>query len=85
MFRCGKIDVKTEPPLIPLTGEELNRGANKSNEARLDVSANGFWTRGDKAFFDVRIFNPFALKHRKQNLEKVQMKLKRKNATINAL
>ena len=65
------IDVNVEPTLIPLTGESLNNRTNKANEARLDVSANGFWTRGDKAFFDVRIFNPFALKHRRQNLEKV--------------
>ena len=65
------IDVKVEPTLIPLTGESLNNRTNKANEARLDVSANGFWTRGDKAFFDVRIFNPLALKHRRQNLEKV--------------
>ena len=27
------------------------------------ISARGFWQRGDKAFFDVRIFNPFAKSH----------------------
>ena len=29
----------------------------------MDNSARGFWQRGDKAFFDVRIFNPFAKSH----------------------
>ena len=59
-------DVKIEPQLLPLTGEHLNRRANKSNEARLDVSAVGFWTRGDRAFFDVRVF----IKYRQQKLDK---------------
>ena len=63
-------DVKIEPQLLPLTGEHLNPRANKSNEARLDVSAVGFWTRGDRAFFDVRVFNPFAFKYRQQKLDK---------------
>ena len=63
-------DVKTEPVLLPLTGEELNPRIIKSDNARLDTSAVGFWTRGEQAFFDTRIFNPFALKHRRQNLAK---------------
>ena len=29
------------------------------NEARVDVAARDFWTHGQKAFFDVKIFNPF--------------------------
>ena len=64
-------DVKIEPQLLPITGEELNPRSNLSDEARLDISAVGFWTRGERAFFNVRIFNPFALKHRRRNLDKV--------------
>ena len=48
------------------TGEELNPRIIKSDNARLDISAVGFWARGEQAFFDTRIFNPFALKHRRQ-------------------
>ena len=39
-------DVEIEPPLLPLTGENLAQNSNKSEEARLDVSARGFWQRG---------------------------------------
>ena len=55
-------DVCVEPPLQPLTGEALS-GASAITEdgARLDIAANGFWGgRHDRAFFDVRIFNPYA-------------------------
>ena len=54
-------DVRLEPPLIPLTREKLRFGtSNRSEEARLDISARGFWNRGQRAFFDVRIFDPTA-------------------------
>ena len=55
-------DVCVEPPLQPLTGEALS-GASAITEdgARLDIAANGFWGgRYDRAFFDVRVFNPYA-------------------------
>ena len=39
-------DVSTEPTLLPLDGEHLQCStANKSREARVDISARGFWTR----------------------------------------
>jgi len=50
-------DVTIEPQLEPITGEELSSGAIKENGTRADVSARGFWTRGQRAFFDVRVFN----------------------------
>ena len=59
-------DVAIEPHLTPVTGENLPRSSNTGDDARLDVSA-----RGQRAFFDVRVFNPFALSHLKQNLQKV--------------
>ena len=46
-------DVQTEPELQPLTGEQLNRGTIKGDEARLDVRARGFLRRGQNAYFDV--------------------------------
>ena len=64
-------DVEIEPHLIPLSGEHLERSANAADEARLDLSVRGFWQRGQKAFFDVRVFNPFAPTHRSQKLPNV--------------
>ena len=52
-------DVQVEPMLQPLTGERFKlRTANVEEGARLDVSARGFWMRGNKAFVDVKVFNP---------------------------
>ncbi|KAG0729126.1 hypothetical protein GWK47_030959 [Chionoecetes opilio] len=63
-------DVSTEPTLLPLDGEQLQyRTANTANEARVDVSARGFWTRGRRAFMDIRIFDPMAACHRGISLE----------------
>ena len=41
--------------------------ANRSDEARLDISATGFWTPGQRAFFDVRVFDLNAQRY--ENLE----------------
>ncbi|XP_073253376.1 uncharacterized protein [Porites lutea] len=57
-------DVETEPVLQEITGEELNRGANKAPDARLDVHARGFWDRQQSAFFDVRVCHPNADSYR---------------------
>jgi len=44
-------DVRVEPLLTPLTGEEFNeRSANSSDDARLDIKARGFWQAGQLAF-----------------------------------
>ena len=65
-------DVKIEPALQPLTGEDLKeRTANYSDEARLDVSARSFWVTGQRAFFDIRIFNPIARRY--SDLEMAKM------------
>ena len=56
-------DVEVEPQLQNLTGETLNSSTNASDEANLDVSARGCWQRGQRAFFDVRVFNPFENSH----------------------
>ncbi len=62
-------DVEVEPHLQELTGEQLT--GITSDEARLDLSVRGFWQRGERAFFDVRIFNPFAPTHVNRDLDKV--------------
>ena len=64
-------DVCVEPPLVELTGEEMDhRTANTSPEARLDISARGVWARNQRAFFDVRVFSPNARRFQNQTLKK---------------
>ena len=60
------VEVSIEPPLVPLTGEVLHARANKSDEARLDIATRGFWQNYEMAFFDVRVFNPFAKSYENQ-------------------
>ena len=57
---AGCKDVKIEPQLLPLNGEQLPSGSNTSELAQLDVSARGVWAPLDRAFFDVRVFHPQA-------------------------
>ena len=64
-------EVHTEPMLQPLTGESLRPGANKEEQARLDIAARGFWQDCEMAFFDVRVFNPFARSHLSNSLDSV--------------
>ena len=54
--------VGTEPCLQPVTEEQLtHRTANREEGARLDIVAQNFWGRDrQSAFFDVRVFNPYA-------------------------
>ena len=44
-------DIGVEPRMQPLEGEWLPPSANKSDEARLDVRAKGFWDNQMDAFF----------------------------------
>ena len=54
-------NVQVEPPLLPLTWETISPTSTiRSNEARTDVRATGFWGRRLGAFFDVRVFHPNA-------------------------
>lgn len=64
--------VGIEPGLQPLTQETLiHSTANSEDGARLDVVADGFWGGSrQRAFFDVRVFNPFAQSHCKSTLAK---------------
>ena len=63
--------MQLEPPLQPLTGEELcERSAITIDEARCDVSARGFWSAGQVVFLDIRVFNPNANRYVNQSLKK---------------
>ena len=49
-------NVQVEPHLQPLDNEVMNlKSTTTSSDARLDVKAGGFWSRGVTAFFDVRV------------------------------
>ena len=63
-------DVRTEPSLLELGGETLNKQANITNEARLDVSATGFWIPGQRVFLDVRVFDLNAQRYKGLELSK---------------
>ena len=58
---CSEVTV--EPSLVPVTGEQfgLRSASTADSEARLDIAASGFFGgRFERAFFDVRVFSPFA-------------------------
>ena len=63
-------DVRIEPILQPLTGEEQSIGGNVLVKARADINTRVFWCRGQRAFFDVRIFDPNAQRHKNKTLKR---------------
>ena len=67
-------NVAIELLLTPLTGEELPKSSNTSNQARADVSAKGLWVDGQMAFRDVRVFNPLLRCHLHYSLPAVHKK-----------
>ncbi|KAG0711155.1 hypothetical protein GWK47_021211 [Chionoecetes opilio] len=78
MLREVCCDVTTEPTLLPLNGEHVQyRTVHTTNEARVDVIARGFWTRGQRAFKDIRIFDPMAACPQRITLEAAHQKEKR--------
>ncbi len=74
--------VNIEQQLLPVEGElEGIRGVEKGDEARMDVTALGFWGTWQRAFFDVRVFDPFAQSYTQKSIEsifKAQEKEKKK-------
>ena len=61
--------VCTEPTLQPLSGEILEpRSANTEDNARSDVRAEGFWSRSQHAYFDIKVFNPNSSSYRRKKL-----------------
>ena len=65
--------VTREPHLQPLSGETMShRSAITDPGARLDIAVYGFWgSRFEKAFLDVRVFNPCARSNRQVSLPSV--------------
>ena len=64
-------DVLIELTLQQLIGESLHeRTANITDDGRVDIAARGFWISGQRAFFDIRVFNPKARRYESQELNK---------------
>ena len=63
------LGVRIEPPLQPLTGEQLTGGSSKEDGAHPDIVARDFWQMHELAFFDVKVFNPLARTYMNQSLE----------------
>ena len=60
-------DVEVEPPLVRVDGEVMrHKSANVQRDARSDVRVRGFWRDQRNAFFDMRVFYPFASSYRNQ-------------------
>ena len=71
-------DVTKESLLQPLQGEKFNyKTAKVEQEARVDISARGFWNRLQKSFFDIRVFNPLAPCYSRLSLDAVHAKNER--------
>ena len=72
-------NVEIEPQLQPLSGESLRpRSAIHSDEARLDIKADGFWGgHGQCTFFDVRVLNPYAPSNRTTSVDKCYIRHER--------
>ena len=67
-------DVAVVPKLNELSGETFPlRSTNVSDEARLDVSARGVWTRYQRAFFYIRVFDPLARRYQDQTLRQAYL------------
>ena len=67
--KAGCKDVMIEQQLLPVEGELDNiKGAEKGDEARMDVTALGFWGAWQRAFFDIRVFDPFAPSYAKRSI-----------------
>ena len=67
--KAGCKDVAIEQQLLPVEGELDNvKGAEKGDESRMDVTALGFWGAWRRAFFDIRVFDPFAPSYAKKSL-----------------
>ena len=64
-------NIELEPSLLTLDGEEqtMKKAAKKNDDVRCQICARSSWLCGQKAFFDVMIFDPNAQRYPKQTLK----------------
>ncbi|PFX22147.1 hypothetical protein AWC38_SpisGene13323 [Stylophora pistillata] len=63
--------IEVEPVLQEITEEQLSRGSNRTQDARLDVRARGLWDPQNPAFFDVRVCHPNAESYKDQEPQQI--------------
>ena len=64
-------DVEVEPVLQDIIEEQLSRGSNRAQDARLDIRARGFWDPQNSAFFDARVCHSNAESYRDQEPQQI--------------
>ena len=69
---CKNVVIKSL--LTPITGEELPKSSNTSNQARADASARVLKINRQTVFCDVRVFNPLVRCHLHHSLPAVHKK-----------
>ena len=75
--KAGCKSVEVEQQLLPVEGELDNiKGVEKGDESRMDVTAVGFWGALQRAFFDVRVFDPFAPSYAKKSITTLKESVK---------
>ena len=69
-------NVRVEPELQPLTGEEMqHKTANLKEGVHLDIRVSGFWgSIHESAVFDLRVFNPYTLSNHRPSSAAVYRK-----------
>jgi hypothetical protein len=61
MQQGGFNDTELEPPLLPVEDEQIDSKRAKLMDGALsDVRVRDFWGNKQNAFFEFRVFNPFA-------------------------
>ena len=67
---------EVEPELQPLEGEVMYmKMANCQDDARSDVRVREFWSKQRNAFFEFRVFYPFAKSRNTQSLPQLYQKI----------
>ena len=63
-------NVLIKPPLQPLTGEQLShQSSNTEDNAQVNIAAFNVCSPSDRAFFDVRVYNPFSTTYIRSTLK----------------
>ena len=68
------VDVKIEPPLLPVKPNDYSNKSNTSEGARLDISACGVWSTFERTYFDIRVSHPHAASNVTLTLEELYQK-----------
>ena len=60
-----------DPELLNIESTKFKSSVNKTDKARLDISARGLWSPFQNTMFDVRIFHPNAASYKDKDMSKL--------------